>query len=203
MIWDKVAFGYDAWETALNKDVYLGTGKLVAEEIEPSDTVLECACGTGSISRYIAPACKKLVACDMSEKMMDQARKNCAAYDNVRFFKADITRLDISDDRFDKVVAGNVIHLLDDPEAAVKGFERVCKPGGKLIIPTYIDIKIIKKDSLQNRLFCGVVDLLGIEFKEGFDGDSYRQFFKNIGYENVTYKTAEGKCPCMIAVITV
>ncbi len=203
MIWDKVAFGYDALETAINKDVYTGTGKLVAEEIEPSDTVLECACGTGSISRYIAPACKKLVACDMSEKMMDQARKNCAAYDNVRFFKADITRLDISDDRFDKVVAGNVIHLLDDPEAAINGFERVCKPGGKLIIPTYIDIKIIKNDSLQNRLFCGVVDLLGIEFKKGFDRDSYRQFFKNMGYENVTYKTAEGKFPCMIAVITV
>ncbi len=201
MIWNKIAWGYDAFETLLNREVYTNTGKLVAEEIEPDDIVLECACGTGSISRHIAPACKKLVACDMSEKMMDQARRNCAAYDNVRFFKADITRLDVGEGRFDKVVAGNVIHLLDDPVAALKGFERVCKTGGKIIIPTYIDVKLAKHDSIQNRLICGFVDVLGIEFKRGFDPDSYKQFFKNAGYENVTYKTAEGRCPCMIAVI--
>lgn len=203
MIWNKIAWGYDAFEMLLNKSVYTGTGKMVAEEIEPDDIVLECACGTGSISRHIAPACKKLIACDQSVKMMDEARRNCAAYDNVRFFKADITKLNIGDDRFDKVVAGNVIHLLDDPAAALKGFERVCKPGGKLIIPTYVDIKIVGHDSLENKLVCGFCDLLGIEFKIGFNAESYKQFFKDAGYENVRYKTAMGKVPCMIAIITV
>lgn len=39
--------------------------------------------------------------------------------------------------RTGKVVAGNVIHLLDDPHAAIKEMMRVCRKGGKVIIPTY------------------------------------------------------------------
>lgn len=198
MIWNKIAWGYDAFETMLNRDVYINTGKLVAEEIDPDDIVLECACGTGSISKYIVPACKRLVACDQSEKMMDEARRNCAGHDNVRFFKADITKLNISDDRFDKVVAGNVIHLLDDPVAALKGFERVCKKGGKLIIPTYVDIVPGNHEMLY-----GFVDLLGIEFKHDFTLESYKQFLKDMGYENVEYKISYGRVPCAIAIITV
>ena len=45
------------------------------------------------------------------------------------------------DNSFDKVVAGNVIHLLDNPSEALNELLRVCKPGGKLIIPTYINIE--------------------------------------------------------------
>ena len=67
-----------------------------------------------------------------------------------------MTRLKCQDDRFDKVVAGNVIHLLSDPHAAVKELERVCKPGGKIIIPTYINAsegvnsKAVRWQSLQS-----------------------------------------------------
>lgn len=50
-----------------------------------------------------------------------------------------MTQLKCRNDRFDKVVAGNVLHLLPDPYVAVKELERVCKSGGKIIIPTYIN----------------------------------------------------------------
>ena len=73
MFWDKVASVYDFFENVYNGKVYKGTGQKVAEVIEKGDEVLECACGTGAISVYIAPECARLV------------------------------------------VAGNVIHLLDNP----------------------------------------------------------------------------------------
>ena len=139
MFWDNVSGLYDLFETIYNGKVYRGLGRKVAEEIAPDDVVLECACGTGAISRIIATKCRKLIATDFSVGMLRQAARNCRACDNVRVRRADMTHLKCRDNRFDKVVAGNVIHLLDDPCAALKELERVCKPGGKIIVPTYIN----------------------------------------------------------------
>ena len=50
--------------------------------------------------------------------------------------------INAKDDTFDKVVASNVRHLLDEPYKAVDELIRVCKKGGKVIIPTYINTEI-------------------------------------------------------------
>ena len=47
MFWDKISPLYDLFEQVYNGKVYRGTGEKVTEFIEPNDTVLECACGTG------------------------------------------------------------------------------------------------------------------------------------------------------------
>lgn len=177
--------------------VYRGLGKKVAEEIGPEDVVLECACGTGAISRYIAPKCRKLVATDFSVGMLRQAVRNCRAYDNVRFRRADMTKLNCRDGRFDKVVAGNVIHLLDDPRAALKELERVCKTGGKIIVPTYINAS-----EGVNKKAVRLLEKAGANFKRQFDLRSYQQFFADAGYENVSYFVVEGRMPCAVAVLT-
>ena len=57
MFWNKIAVLYDLFENIYNKKVYTGTGKKVAEYIDAEDAVLECACGTGAISIYIAEKC--------------------------------------------------------------------------------------------------------------------------------------------------
>lgn len=42
-------------------------------------------------------------------------------------------------DVFGKNYNGRVIHLLDDPYKALSELDRVCKAGGKMIIPTYVN----------------------------------------------------------------
>ncbi len=197
MIWDTFSPIYDISETLYNKDVYLGTGKIVAEYVGAGDIVLECACGTGAISRFVAPKCKRLIATDMSKGMMREAEKNLAQFSNVSFYKADLTALKCSDNSFDKVIAGNVIHLLDDPKAALKELERVCKHGGKIIVPTYINAA----KSSQHLVTEGL-RLFGVDFKSEFDLESYKKFFADAGCENVEYRVAEGRMNCAIAVIT-
>lgn len=197
MFWDKVSGLYDFFETVYNGKVYRGLGKKVAGEIGPEDVVLECACGTGAISRYIAPKCRRLVATDFSVGMLRQAARNCRTYDNVRFRRADMTKLNCRDGRFDRVVAGNVIHLLDDPRAALKELERVCKTGGKIIVPTYINAS-----EGVNRKAVRLLEKAGANFKRQFDFRSYQQFFADAGYENVSYFVVEGRMPCAVAVIT-
>ncbi|MDE7248077.1 MAG: class I SAM-dependent methyltransferase [Lachnospiraceae bacterium] len=197
MFWDQVSGLYDFFETVYNGKVYRGLGSRVATEINLNDTVLECACGTGAISRYIAPKCKQLIATDFSVGMLRQTRKNCRNYSNVKIKRADMTNLKCRDNRFDVVVAGNVIHLLEDPHAAVKELERVCRPGGKIIIPTYINAS-----AGVNKMAVRLLAFAGANFKRQFDIDSYRKFFEDAVYENVDYDIVSGRMPCAVAVIT-
>lgn len=196
MFWDQVSGLYDLFETVYNRKVYQGLGRRIAEQIKPGDLVLECACGTGAISRYLAPKCKTLIATDFSVGMLRQTLKNCRNYDNIKVRRADIAHLKCRDNKFDAVVAGNVIHLLEDPHAAVKELERVCKPGGKIIIPTYINAS-----AGVNQKAVKLLSLAGADFKRQFDMDSYRKFFADAGYEDITYDIVSGRMPCAIAII--
>ena len=197
MYWDRVAGFYDLFESVANKRVYEETGQRVAKEIDAGDTVLECACGTGAISMYIAPKCRHLTATDFSGKMLERAKKNCMAFDNVTFALADITALNYPEGSFDKVVAGNVIHLLDEPLKALGELNRVCRDGGCLIIPTYMN----RDQKGDTSGFASAVGKAGADFKRQFTVRSYRQFFLDAGYEDVTVTVAEGRIPCAVAIM--
>ena len=198
MCWDKVAGLYDLFVNIQNGEVNRKLVKTVSGMIESTDTVLECACGTGMLSKGIAPKCKELIATDFSVGMLKEAKKNCAYLTNIKFKKADIMKLNCKNDTFDKVVAGNVIHLLDNPYAALKELLRVCKKGGKVIIPTYIN----NENTGKPKVFVHLLEKLGANFKQQYDFKSYRKFFETAGYIAAKYTLIDGKIPCAIVVIT-
>ena len=115
-----------------------------------------------------------------------------AGQDNIEFKFADITNLEFEDNSFDKVIAGNVIHLLDEPEKALNELKRVVKPGGVIIIPTYL----IKANKLAS-----IIDKMGANFRRKFDMESYQKFFSDMGYNDVRYEIADGTIPCAVAMI--
>ena len=47
MFWDNVAGVYDVFVNVINRETHQKLKKIVSSLIEPGDTVLECACGTG------------------------------------------------------------------------------------------------------------------------------------------------------------
>ena len=197
MFWDQVAGVYDIFVNIINRKTHKKLKKIVSDLIEPDDVVLECACGTGLLSAVIARNCRLLTATDFSVNMLKKAEKNCAAFHNITFTKADITSLAFPDCSFDKVVAGNVIHLLDNPLTALGELNRVCKDGGMLIIPTYMN-----KDSKgKTSGFAATVGKAGADFKRQFTVDSYRQFFLDAGYSDVQIMLADGRIPCAVAVM--
>lgn len=197
MFWDRVAPLYDLVVNTLNRRVYDGTGGAVARLIRPGDTVLECACGTGAISAAIAPACARVVATDYSEGMLKQARKKLATHSNVTVEQADITALRYAADSFDVAVAGNVIHLLPEPGDALKELKRVVRPGGTIIVPTYVSLT----DGANNPI-PRLLSRLGVRFQEHFTPASYRAFFERMGCMDVTYRVVRGRIPCVIASFT-
>ena len=197
MFWDRVAPLYDAFENTVNRASYEGTALAVAQMIGPGDEVLECACGTGAISAAIAPACARLVATDYSDGMLAQARKKLAKRSNVTVEQADITALPYADDSFDVAVAGNVIHLLPDPEQALRELARVVRPGGTIILPTYIE-PLKRKQGMIPALLAR----LGVGFERRFTQASYRAFVEGMGYAEARYPLVRGRIPCMIAVLS-
>lgn len=195
MFWDKVAGVYDLFGNIYNGKVDRQMCRLIADQLSAEDDVLECACGTGMISVYIAPACRRLVATDFSDGMLKRARKKCAGFSNIVVQKADILDLDFADDQFDVVVAANVLHLLDEPYKALSELDRVCRPGGKLILPTYVNKS--KAHALDKTL-----DKAGADFKQDFTYDTYQRFFVHAGYKNIQTTLIDGRVPCAAAVIT-
>ena len=197
MFWDKVAGVYDIFANIINKKTHKKLRTVVANEICENDSVLECACGTGLLTVAMAPRCKTLVATDFSSNMIKHAQKNCKNFPNVTFSQANIMSLDFPDSTFDVVVAANVIHLLDEPAKAIKELDRVCKPGGKIIIPTYMN----KDNSGKTSGFAKTVGKAGANFKRQFTLETYKDFFKELGYSDAEFVMCEGRIPCAVAVL--
>ncbi len=198
MFWDKISGVYDLFGHVYNGKVNRKLCRLIAKSINKSEVVLECACGTGMISAAIAPVCKSLTATDFSVGMLKQAKKKCRTFSNITFQKADITSLDYENESFDAVVAANVIHLLDHPYQALAELDRVCKKGGRLIIPTYVNREKTGKTG-------GVVKAIGkagADFKQQFTYSNYRAFFEKAGYRKIETELIRGRVPCAVAIIT-
>lgn len=197
MFWDRVAWAYDIFAEGINRKADRALCAAVERLIAPSDAVLECACGTGLLTEVMAPRCKSLVATDFSERMLKRAAKKCGRYGNVRFEQADILHLPYPDARFDVVVAANVIHLLNQPYQALRQLERVCRPGGRLIIPTYMN----QTDKGTTNSVSGAIGRAGADFKRGFTLDTNKQFFADAGYTDGDYALCAGRIPCAVAVL--
>lgn len=195
-IWDILSPLYDLFETAYNGKCYKGIADEIKLHVCENDVVLECACGTGLLTLPMAKICKALIATDYSDGMLKQTRKKVGKYANTKIQKASILDLPFEDDKFDVVVAANVIHLVDDPAMALSELERVCKPGGKLVIPTYVN-----KESQSSMVAAKLLSLLGVDFKRQFSLESYKAFFAKHNIPVKEYRIVEGRMPCAFAII--
>lgn len=128
--------GYDLYASEYDKSLgYLNTFEeyellRLIRDVE-GKRVLDLGCGTGRIIKDLKDLGADVVGCDISEKMLEIARKKFA---NVEFHKADAYDLPFEDKSFDVVVALFVVVHLRDLEKAFDEMYRILKPGGHLIV---------------------------------------------------------------------
>ena len=190
--WDRVAGLYDLAEWT-NRKVNAAARKRVGELIPAGARVLDCAAGTGEFSLAAAKRAGSVLCTDQSEAMLERARKKSAGQGltNISFARRDITALPDPDGSFDAVIAGNVLHLLDDPEPAVRELWRVTAPGGRLILPTYLQGTVGAAYGAMIKIYQGV----GFHYEHAFTPESYRTFLERLELGPVTLEVIQGKVP--------
>lgn len=197
MFWDNVAWIYDFFANVINKKTDKALCAAVEKLVSSHDDVLECACGTGLLTCVLAPRCKSLIATDFSANMLRRAKRKCAKYNNVLFEQADILHLPYQNKCFDAVIAANVLHLLDEPYLALSELDRVCKPDGRIIIPTYMN----QNSNGKTNGVSGAIGKVGADFKREFTPETYKRFFDDAGYTDASYYLCSGRIPCAVAVL--
>jgi SAM-dependent methyltransferase len=102
------------------------------ERIPPRcKAALDIGCGTGSFSRLLAQRSERVVALDLSPRMIEVARERSADTPNIEFEVADVTRRDFPPEAFDCVASIATLHHLPLDETLAK-VKRTLRPGGVL-----------------------------------------------------------------------
>lgn len=99
-------------------------------------SVLEVGVGTGlALPRYARHL--QITGIDVSPDMLDKARARADKHNLghvVALQEMDAGRLEFADEKFDTVVAMYVMTVVPDPEQVMRELERVCAPGGEVIL---------------------------------------------------------------------
>jgi SAM-dependent methyltransferase len=97
----------------------------------PSD-VLDLGCGTGSLALLAVEAGHRVVAVDLSPRMVERARAKLGEAATV--LAGDAADPPVGDRRFDAVLVRHLVWTLPDPGAAVERWVALLRPGGRLVL---------------------------------------------------------------------
>jgi glycosyltransferase involved in cell wall biosynthesis len=104
----------------------------------PGRWVLDAACGAGSLAVRLAESGYAVVAADRSPGFIAFIEKH-RTHRNLQAVRAEIMDLPCCDERFDVVVAGEVLEHLADDGVALREIWRVLRPGGICVISVPAD----------------------------------------------------------------
>ncbi len=99
--------------------------------------VLEVGVGTGrNLEHY--PHGVEIVGIDVSEGMLERARRRAAGRSGVTLLHADAQDLPFADDSFDTAVATCVFCSVADPVRGLRELKRVVRPSGRVLLLEHV-----------------------------------------------------------------
>ncbi len=94
---------------------------------------LEVGCGTGTFARLLAERCERVLAIDLSPRMVEVAKDHSKGLPNVEYAVADANSWEFPEERFDCLASITTLHHL--PLApTLRKMGRALRPGGTLLV---------------------------------------------------------------------
>lgn len=213
-MFDRIAGRYDL----LNRVMTMGIDRrwrraaVRATEIGPGREALDVCCGTGDLTFLLArTGAARVTGIDFSANMLHQARLRVAKEDasvtaRVEFIEGDALNLPFEDASFDAVTVGFGVRNVEDLQRAFEEFNRVVRPGGKVVC-----LEITRPRRALARIFYElwfdrIVPLVGgllsgdreayrylPESTRDFPApDALAQLLRDVGLESVEYRLFAG-----------
>lgn len=135
--WDLIARRY-ARMPVRDEASYREKLSITRSYLKPDWDVLEIGCGTGSTALRHAPHVRRLRAIDSSPKMIEICHEKAArdTVGNVAFDCVDFDDMDVPDESLDAVLAMSLLHLMENPDAALGRIYRMLRHGGMFFSST-------------------------------------------------------------------
>ena len=98
--------------------------------------VADLGAGEGTLSQLLAQRAEKVIAIDLSPKMVDYAQKLAVSNGlaNLEFRIGDIEDPPIADSSIDLAILSQALHHAENPQRAIDSAHRILRPGGRLIV---------------------------------------------------------------------
>ena len=135
------------------------TPEVLAEKVEfarpqPTDLVLDIACGPGAFALALAPKARFARGIDLTEEMVRRARalQLESRIANAAFECGDAEQLPYPDSTFDLVTCQMAFHHMPKPQSALREMVRVAKPDGRLLVIDTLSPELDAKFELHNRI---------------------------------------------------
>lgn len=139
-VFDKEAINYDQWyESKLGEFVDKVETELAFLLFKPTPgmKILDVGCGTGNFSIKLAEMGCKVVGIDISEEMLNKARKKAKDKGlDIEFHNMDIYNINFPAESFDGVFSMAAFEFIKEPQKAYDEMYRVLKKNGHLLIGT-------------------------------------------------------------------
>ena len=131
--WNEASAGFD--EQHATEDLVLWSEALEkAVGLQGRGSVLDVGTGTGFLALLLAKLGYDVSGVDVAEKMLQIGAEKAERLGlSVNFLKGECEKLSFPDGSYDAVVNCRVMWTLTDPEAAVREWARVLRPGGRVI----------------------------------------------------------------------
>ena len=173
--WDRNAGRYDRF---MRKDraAYEKMYELI-RPIVKAKTVLELAAGTGMIAKNIVIAAAHIEATDASAEMIAEAKRDNRSA-KLHFSVQDMFCLPYADGSFDAVIVSNALHIVPQPEKALREIRRVLKDDGILIAPTFTHAG----NSFSGRVKAFFMKLAGFPLHSKWTSEEYLTFLQQNGW---------------------
>jgi excisionase family DNA binding protein len=140
-----------------------------------SMTAVDLGCGDGYISRAVSERVEKVIAIDISSKMLELLNKKAeeSGIRNIETIETEAQEVPLQDSSIDIVFASMFLHHIEEPEDIINEVYRILKPGGTVVLADLIKHRNTEMKNAMHDVW------------SGFSTSDVKKWFKDTGFTSI------------------